>query len=66
MLYVDGETREGVNQKLELQRNILESKGFQISRTKTKYMHCRFRLHDWREIEVRLDGIAVADAIKKF
>jgi hypothetical protein len=30
----------GVNQKLELWRQTLESKGFRLSRTKTEYMRC--------------------------
>ncbi|KAK9151711.1 hypothetical protein Syun_010020 [Stephania yunnanensis] len=37
------ETKDGVNRKLELWRNTLESKGFKLSRTKTEYMHCEFR-----------------------
>jgi Reverse transcriptase (RNA-dependent DNA polymerase) len=47
MLFVDDvmlidESRIGVNQKLELWRQTLESKGFKLSRTKTKYMRCQF------------------------
>jgi hypothetical protein len=38
------ESREGVNRKLELWRQTLESKGFRISRTKTEYMRCDFGL----------------------
>lgn len=33
------DTSEGVNTKLELWRNTLESKGFKISKSKTEYMH---------------------------
>jgi hypothetical protein len=36
------ESQEGVNRKLELWRQTLESKGFRISRTKTEYMRCDF------------------------
>ncbi|KAK9157750.1 hypothetical protein Scep_004324 [Stephania cephalantha] len=48
MLFADDivlvdETKDGVNKKLELWRNTLESKGFKLSRTKTEYMHCEFR-----------------------
>ena len=32
----------GVNQKLELWRETLESKGFRLSRTQTEYMRCDF------------------------
>ncbi|RCU35070.1 hypothetical protein DVA81_18125 [Acinetobacter baumannii] len=35
-------TRAGVNKKLELWRESLESKGFKISRTKAEYMHYNF------------------------
>lgn len=38
---------------------MLESKGFRISRSKIKYLHCRFSQHERREVEARLDGIAV-------
>lgn len=36
------ETREGVNNKLEVWRDTLESKGFRISRSKTEYVDCKF------------------------
>ncbi|XP_071725276.1 uncharacterized protein [Rutidosis leptorrhynchoides] len=36
------ESREGVNEKLELWRETLELKGFKLSRSKTEYMHCNF------------------------
>lgn len=44
MIYADDivlnyETSEGVNKKLELWRNILDSKGSEIYKGKTKYMH---------------------------
>jgi len=47
MLFVDDivlidETRQGVNDKLELWRHTLESKGFRVSRSKTEYRHCCF------------------------
>jgi hypothetical protein len=47
MLFADDvvlidESRIGVDQKLELWRQTLESKGFRLSRTKTKYMMCQF------------------------
>ena len=43
MLFADDvvlvdESRTGVNQKLELWRETLESKGFRLGRTKTEYM----------------------------
>ncbi|EMS60091.1 Retinoblastoma-related protein 1 [Triticum urartu] len=47
MLFVDDvvlvdDSRTGVNRKLELWRQTLESKGFRLSRTKTEYMMCGF------------------------
>ncbi|KAK9159062.1 hypothetical protein Scep_005636 [Stephania cephalantha] len=57
MLFADDivlvdETKDGVNRKLELWRNTLESKGFKLSRTKTEYLHCEFR-----NIRHRDDGV---------
>ena len=40
MVLVD-ETRSGVNAKLEIWQDTLESKGFQLSRTKTENMECK-------------------------
>ena len=47
MLFVDDivlidETKSGVNAKLDVWREVLESKGFKISRTKTEYIKCNF------------------------
>jgi Reverse transcriptase (RNA-dependent DNA polymerase) len=46
MLFADDvlidESRIGINQKLELWRQTLESKGFRLSWTKTEYMRCQF------------------------
>ncbi|XP_070045741.1 uncharacterized protein [Nicotiana tomentosiformis] len=36
------EKREGVNEKLEVWRQALESKGLKLSRTKTEYLECKF------------------------
>ncbi|PHT62296.1 G2/mitotic-specific cyclin-2 [Capsicum annuum] len=36
------ETAEGVNDKLEVWRQTLESKGFRLSRNKTEYLECKF------------------------
>ena len=41
MMLID-ESRIGVDRKLELWRQTLESKGFKLSRTKTGYMRCEF------------------------
>ena len=47
MLFADDivlvdETARGVNAKLEIWREALESKGFKISRNKTEYMEWKF------------------------
>jgi hypothetical protein len=47
MLFADDivlvdDTASGVNTKLEIWRDALESKGFRISRSKTEYMVCKF------------------------
>ncbi|KAG2582388.1 hypothetical protein PVAP13_6KG108005 [Panicum virgatum] len=52
------ESRAGVNRKLELWRQMLESKGFRLSRTKTEYMRCDFgATHE--EGDVSLEGQVV-------
>ena len=62
MLFVEdivlvNETRHGVNAKLEIWRDALESKGFQLSRTKTKYEECKFsKSRNRDEGIIRLDG----------
>ncbi|KAM3394643.1 hypothetical protein P3S68_003646 [Capsicum galapagoense] len=51
------ETRGGVNDKLEMWRQTLESKGFRVSRSKTEYVECKFndvRRED--EVVVKLEA----------
>ena len=51
------ETRDGVNTKLELWSQILESRSFRLSRTKTKYLECKFSKQGIRDYSiVILDG----------
>jgi Reverse transcriptase (RNA-dependent DNA polymerase) len=50
------ESRIGVNRKLELWRQTLESKGFRLSRTKTEYMRCQFSGENLDDGDVSLDG----------
>ncbi|KAM3305906.1 hypothetical protein P3S67_012775 [Capsicum chacoense] len=51
------ETRAGVNEKLEVWRQTLESKGFRLSRSKTKYMECKFsEVRQEDDVVVRLDS----------
>ena len=50
------ETRAGVNTKLELWRQTLESRGFKL-RSKTKYMECKFSKQRIRDYSIMtLDG----------
>jgi hypothetical protein len=65
MLFADDvvlvdETRAGVNGKLELWKDALESKGFRISRTKTEYMMCDFSMTGHEDGVVSLDRQVVA------
>jgi Reverse transcriptase (RNA-dependent DNA polymerase) len=46
----------GVDQKLELWRQTLESIGFRLSRTKTKYMKHRFSGENSDDEDISLDG----------
>ena len=51
------QTRAGVNVKLELWRQSLESRGFRLSRAKTEYMECKFSKQGIRDYSiVILDG----------
>jgi hypothetical protein len=53
------ESRIGVDQKLELWRQTLESKGFRLRRTKTEYMRCQFSRENSDDGDVSLDGRVV-------
>ena len=63
MLFADdvvlgNDSRAGVNRKLELWRQTLESKGFRLSRTKTEYKSCGFSTTNHEEEEkVSLDAL---------
>jgi hypothetical protein len=50
------ESRTGVDQKLELWRQTLETKCFMLSRSKTEYMKYDFSATTQEERDVRLDG----------
>ncbi|KAM2797605.1 hypothetical protein COP1_002656 [Malus domestica] len=60
MLFADDivlidETQEGVNAKLNLWRDVLESKGLRLSRSKTEYMECKFSANGGQnELGVRI------------
>ncbi|KAJ7971514.1 Retrovirus-related Pol polyprotein LINE-1 [Quillaja saponaria] len=71
MLFADDivlidETREGLNSKLGMWRNALESKGLRLSRTKTKYMECNFSETKGGPNNIILDGetISTKDVFK--
>jgi len=64
MLFADNivlidEARERLNVKLEKLRHILESKGFKLSRSKTKYLRCEVNGVEGVEDEVTLGGEAI-------
>jgi hypothetical protein len=64
MLFADDvvlvdESKEGVNRKLELWRQTLESKGFRISKTKTEYIRCDFGTTISEDGDVSLGGQVV-------
>ncbi|KAF3653715.1 putative pre-mRNA-processing factor 6-like [Capsicum annuum] len=71
MLFADDvvlidETR-GVNEKLEVWRQTLESKGFRLSRSKTEYLECKFSdASQEDEVVVRLDSqdVCKRDSLK--
>jgi hypothetical protein len=54
------ESQAGINKKLELWRQTLESKGFRLSRTKTEYMRCDFGGAAQEEGDVSLEGQIVS------
>ncbi|XP_059291209.1 uncharacterized protein LOC132044724 [Lycium ferocissimum] len=55
------ESWSGVNARLEVWRQTLESKGFKLSRTKTKYLECKFSNGSQVEDEdVQLDTQLIA------
>ncbi|KAJ7942760.1 Retrovirus-related Pol polyprotein LINE-1 [Quillaja saponaria] len=71
MLFADDivlvdETREGLNSKLGMWRNALESKGLRLSRTKTEYMECNFSKTRGGPNDIILDGqtISTKDVFK--
>ncbi|KAF3656511.1 putative DAG protein, chloroplastic-like [Capsicum annuum] len=54
------ESRQGVNDKLEIWRKTLKSKGFRLSRTKTEYLECKFSdSRQEEEVVVKLDSQVV-------
>ncbi|XP_070028586.1 uncharacterized protein [Nicotiana sylvestris] len=62
MLFADDivlidETRGAANERLEVWRQALESKGFKLSRTKTEYLECKFSIEPTVvRVDMRLDS----------
>ena len=57
MIFPVDETRVGVNAKLELWRQTLESRDFKLNKTKTEYIECKFSKQGIRDYSiVTLDG----------
>jgi len=70
MLFADDivlidETKSEWNGKLEKWRHSLESKGFRLSRSKTKYLRCGFSGVEMDGGEVTMGGVVVPQ-VKKF
>ncbi|XP_070040991.1 uncharacterized protein [Nicotiana tomentosiformis] len=70
MLFADDivlidESRTSVNERLEVWRQALESKGFKLSRMKTEYLECKFNTEP-REVgvEVRLESQVILSSGK--
>nr|XP_016496967.1 PREDICTED: uncharacterized protein LOC107815839 [Nicotiana tabacum] len=65
MLFADDkvlidEIRDGVNARLEVWRQTLESKGFKMSRTKTEYLECKFSDGTLEaDVDVKLDTLVI-------
>ncbi|KAF3643813.1 putative transcription initiation factor iib [Capsicum annuum] len=54
------QTRGGVNDKLEIWRQTLESKRFRLSRIKTEYLECKFSdVSQEYDVVVELDSQAI-------
>jgi hypothetical protein len=72
MLFADDivlidETRDGVNDRLEVWRQTLESKGFRLSRTKTEYLECKFSAamdEEGREVRLAPQPIPKTESFK--
>ena len=58
------ETSQGVNDKLESWRHMLEARGFRLSRSKTEYLHCCFSGRTDAGGEVNLDGRSMPKVAK--
>ena len=66
-IVVVDETRAGVNAKLELWRQTLESRGFGLSRAKTEYVECKFskqRTRDYSIVTLDRQGISMSSHFK--
>ncbi|XP_009793420.1 uncharacterized protein [Nicotiana sylvestris] len=51
------ESRAGANERLEVWRQVLESKGFKLSRTKKEYLECKFSVKPGEAgVDVRLES----------
>jgi hypothetical protein len=53
------ESREGINRKVELWQETLESKSFRISKTKTEFMRCDLGTSTHEEGDISLEGQVV-------
>jgi len=59
------ETKDRLNNRLELWTHTLESRGFRMSRSKTEYLQCGFNSEEAGGDELTIDGVAVP-RVEKF
>ena len=57
-------TRQRVNDRLESWRHTLEDRGFWLSRSKTKYLHCCFSGRIKGDGEITMDGRVIPKVAK--
>ena len=60
-----GEARGGLSEKLERWRHSLESRGFRLSKSKTRYLRCGFSGVERDGGEVTMGGVVVL-RVEKF
>lgn len=69
MFFVDDiilveESREEMNRKLEMWRQVFESHDFRFSRSKTVFMECKFsKRHIKSSLEVKIGGHIISHTI---
>jgi len=63
IVFID-EMRDGLNNKLKLLRDTLESRGFRVCRSKIEYLKCGFSGMARGDGKVTMDGVAISRVVK--